>query len=186
MPGRLRTRIGEAWGLVAHSLSGRLLLLTLLFVMITEVVIFFPSIGQLLSLAAGSPYRIRGDRDPALHRGGRRAIVRALSAASLLARAGASAVMLKRPEQRELFLVTEMPPKINVTIDLRNRNFFADIYAGGRLPHERRQPRAACDRADAHQGRRDHRSDRRRARRSALRSSPMPSVSCCWRCCCPR
>src|ERR1051326_3758149 len=36
MPGRLRLTLSNAWGLVAHSLSGRLFLLTLLFVTITE------------------------------------------------------------------------------------------------------------------------------------------------------
>ena len=127
MPGRMRAHWGDAWGLVAHSLSGRLLLLTLAFVMITEGVIFFPSIGRyhralLESHIESAEIAILPFTEPG---GGQ------LSSAlrrQLLARAGASAVMLKRPEQRELFLVTEMPPAINVTIDLRDRNLFSEIY----------------------------------------------------------
>lgn len=127
MPERLRARVGDGWRLVAHSLSGRLLLLTLAFVMITEAVIFFPTIARyhraLLDNHIESaeiailPFTEAGGEQ--LSGGLRR---------ELLARAGASAVMLKRPDQRELFLVTEMPPKINVTIDLRNHGFFTEIW----------------------------------------------------------
>src|SRR5579863_10223966 len=46
MPVRFRTRLSDAWRLIAHSLSGRLLLLTLLYVMVSEVAIFVPSIGR--------------------------------------------------------------------------------------------------------------------------------------------
>lgn len=127
MPGTVRARVGDAWGLVAHSLSGRLLLLTLAFVMITEAVIFFPTIARYHSALLENhiesaeiailPFTEAGGGE--LSAGLRR---------ELLARAGASAVMLKRPDQRELFLVTAMPPKINLTIDLRNRGFFTEIW----------------------------------------------------------
>ncbi len=127
MPGRVRTRMGDAWRLVAHSLSGRLLLLTILFVMVTEVAIFYPSIGRYhRSLLESHIESAEIAILPFTEAGGEQ-----LSAglrSELLARAGASAVMLKRPEQRELFLVTEMPPEINVTIDLRNRNFLTEIW----------------------------------------------------------
>jgi hypothetical protein len=46
MPNRLRVQPGVVWKLLAHSLSGRLLLLTLLYVMVSEVTIFVPSIGR--------------------------------------------------------------------------------------------------------------------------------------------
>jgi len=46
MLGRVRARLAEAYGLVAHSLSGRLLLLTILYVMVGEVLIFVPSIAR--------------------------------------------------------------------------------------------------------------------------------------------
>jgi signal transduction histidine kinase len=127
MPGRIRARLGDGWGLVAHSLSGRLLLLTLAFVMVTEAVIFFPTISRyhraLLENHIESaeiailPFTEAGGEE--LSAGLRR---------ELLARAGASAVMLKRPEQRELFLVTQIPPRINLAIDLRDHGFFTEIW----------------------------------------------------------
>jgi signal transduction histidine kinase len=142
MAGQVRTRIGEAWGLVAHSLSGRLLLLTLLYVMITQVLIFVPSIGRehrrLLEDHIESaeiailPFTEPGGNElsPALR-------------AQLLTRAGAAAVLLPRPDQRELFLVTEVPAHIDVTIDLRHDNFFSEmlkgmdclLYGGRRILH---------------------------------------------------
>lgn len=127
MAGRLRALWKNAWGLVAHSLSGRLLLLTLLFVMISEAVIFFPSVGRYhRSLLESHIESAEIAILPFTEAGGEQ-----LSGAlrrELLKRAGASAVMLKRPEQRELFLVKEMPPAIDLTIDVRGSNLFAEIY----------------------------------------------------------
>ena len=186
MPGRLRKRIGDAWRLVAHSLSGRLLLLTLLFVMITEVVIFFPSIGRYHRSLLESPHRIGRDRDPALHRGGRRAIVggpaQRDSGARRRQRGDAEAARAARtvPGHRDAAARSMSP------IDLRNRQFLRRNLCGGRLPPERRQSRAACDCADAHQGRRNHRGHRRRGADPRRADHSMPSVSCCWRCCCRR
>ena len=129
MAGKLRVKTGEAWGLVAHSLSGRLLLLTILYVMITQVLIFVPSIGrehrrlldahiesaQIAILPFTEPV---GDQlSPALR-------------AQLLTRAGAAAVLLPRPDQRELFLVTDMPERIDVTVDLRTSGIFDDMLHG--------------------------------------------------------
>lgn len=123
----MRTHWGDAWRLVAHSLSGRLLLLTLAFVMITEGVIFFPSVGRYhRALLEAHIESAEIAILPFTEAGGEQ-----LSSAlrgQLLARAGASAVMLKRPDQRELFLVTDMPPVIDVTIDLRDHNLFGEIY----------------------------------------------------------
>jgi signal transduction histidine kinase len=49
----------------------------------------------------------------------------------LLARAGAAAVMLTRPDQHELFLAHDEPSHFDMTIDLRGQNLFAQI--GGAL-----------------------------------------------------
>ncbi len=127
MPGRLAKGLGAAWRLVAHSLSGRLLLLTLAFVMVTEVAIFFPSIGRnyrdlLESHIESAEIAILPFTEP----GGQQ--LSAELRRELLARAGATAVMLERPEQRELFLVTQMPAKIDVTVDLRSDTLLDDIY----------------------------------------------------------
>jgi len=116
----------DIWRLAAHSLSGRLLILTILYVMITQVFIFVPSIGRYYSSLLeqhieSAEIAILPFTEP----GGKQ-----LSAAlrnELLQRAGANAVMLKRPEQRELFLVSEMPSRINVTIDLRKRGLFGEM-----------------------------------------------------------
>lgn len=117
MPGRTRARLVEAYGLVAHSLSGRLLLLTILYVMVGEVLIFVPSIARyhrelLENHIQSAELAILPFTEP----GGER-----LSAAlreQLLRRAGAAAVLLKRAEQRELYLVEGMPHSIDKTIDL--------------------------------------------------------------------
>jgi signal transduction histidine kinase len=117
MLGRLRARLADAYGLVAHSLSGRLLLLTIIYVMVGEVLIFVPSIGRyhrelLQNHIQSAELAILPFTEP----GGEQ-----LSGAlrqQLLKRAGAAAVLLKRAEQRELFLVEGQPHSIDKTIDL--------------------------------------------------------------------
>ncbi|HVZ68727.1 MAG TPA: HAMP domain-containing sensor histidine kinase [Rhizomicrobium sp.] len=112
--------------LVAHSLSGRLLLLTLLYVLISEAVISIPTIAryhrELLDTHIESaeiailPFtEIGGEQfSPGLRR-------------QLLMRAGADAVMLKRRDQRELFLVQGMPEKLDRTIDLSKPGLWYEI-----------------------------------------------------------
>jgi signal transduction histidine kinase len=129
MPGRLRARVSNAWRLLAHSLSGRLLLLTLLYVLITEAVIFAPTVGRYHhALLQGHIESAEIAILPLTEAAGEK-----LSAGlrdQLLMRAGASAVVLRRPEEHELFLVTQMPRRIDFTIDLRNDNVFQEIYYG--------------------------------------------------------
>jgi signal transduction histidine kinase len=121
-----RTKLSEGWALVAHSLSGRLLLLTILYVMLTQVAIFVPSVGRyhrsLLDRQVESaeiailPFtEPQNGLSPALR-------------GQLLSRAGAIAVMLPRPDQREIFLSNETPSKIDVTIDLRKAGPFTDMW----------------------------------------------------------
>lgn len=134
---RLAARAAAAWQLVAHSLSGRLLLLTILYVLLTEVLILLPTLGRyhrsLLESHIASaeiailPFTEAGGEQ--LSDGLRR---------QLLARAGAAAVMLTRPDQRELFLAHDEPSHFDRTIDLRGQNLFAQIaealdclFAGG-------------------------------------------------------
>jgi len=128
MAGHGRTRLAEGWALVAHSLSGRLLLLTILYVMLTQVAIFVPSVGRyhrsLLDRQVESaeiavlPFtEPQNGLSPALR-------------AQLLTRAGAIAVLLPRPDQREIFLSNETPSKIDVTIDLRKAGLIADMING--------------------------------------------------------
>ena len=122
---RWRRGIAEALPPLAHSLSGRLLLLTLLYVLISEVLILVPSLGRyhrsLLetrvenSEIAILPFTEVGENQvsPALQQ-------------QLLQRAGAEAVMVKRHDVRTLYL-NQMPSLINLTIDLRDRNPFDEM-----------------------------------------------------------
>lgn len=133
----LHRRAGAAWGLVAHSLSGRLLLLTVVYVLLTEVLILLPTLGRyytslLESRIANAEIAILPFTEPVgaqLSQGLRQ---------QLLARAGAAAVMLTRPDQRELFLAHDEPSHFDLTIDLRGQNPLAQIgsaldclFAGG-------------------------------------------------------
>ena len=123
-----RTRFAEGWALVAHSLSGRLLLLTIVYVMLTQVAIFVPSIGryhqslldrqvETAEIAILPFTEPQNGLSPALR-------------GELLSRAGAIAVMLPRPDQREIFLSNETPSKIDVTIDLRKAGLISDMLNG--------------------------------------------------------
>ena len=123
-----RTRFAEGWALVAHSLSGRLLLLTIVYVMLTQVAIFVPSIGRyhqslLDRQVETAEIAILPFTEP---QNGLSPNLRA----QLLTRAGAIAVMLPRPDQREIFLSNETPSKIDVTIDLRKDGVFTEMIDG--------------------------------------------------------
>lgn len=123
---RLRKGVGAGWALVAHSLSGRLLLLTILYVLLTEVLILLPTLGRyhrslLESHIASAEIAIL----PFTEAGGEQ-LSQGLRS-QLLARAGAAAVMLTRPDQKELFLAHEEPSHFDLTIDLREQNVFTQI-----------------------------------------------------------
>ena len=117
MQGRLRARLADAYGLVAHSLSGRLLLLTVVYVMVAEVLIFVPSVGryhrELLDNHIESaelavlPFTEPGGQ-------GLSGDVRAI----LLKRAGAMQVLLTAKDMRQLFQVDGDTQRIDATIDL--------------------------------------------------------------------
>ena len=101
----------HGWRLAVYSLSGRLLLLTILFVMLSVALIYFPSVAryhhQLLQDRIDSaqlailPFtEAPGEQlSPALRM-------------QLLARAGVEAVILRGGGQHELFLVGPDPPPI--------------------------------------------------------------------------
>src|SRR6202012_1406865 len=114
MFGRARAGLEEPWNLAAHGLSGRLLLLTVFFVMIGEVLIFVPSVGQYYRELLGNhiesaelvilPFTMPGgDQLPEAER------------TAILKRAGAEAVLLQRADRRLFFLIGMQPEKIDVT-----------------------------------------------------------------------
>ena len=117
------------WGLVAHSLSGRLLLLTVLYVLASGALIFLPAIGlyerELLDdhiLSAEltiMPFTTPGGQDlPDDLR------------QNLLKHANADEVLLKRRYQRDLFQIGMMHSRIDRTIDLTGDTLLADIGNG--------------------------------------------------------
>ncbi|APX12471.1 sensor histidine kinase [Tateyamaria omphalii] len=100
-----------------NSLSGRFLILTTIFVMLAEVLIFVPSIArfreeylqnrleraQIASLALLADDMIDGDLEQ-----------------ELLENAGVFNVVLRRDEVRQLMLASPMPQPIDATFDLRD------------------------------------------------------------------
>ncbi|HEY1706820.1 MAG TPA: HAMP domain-containing sensor histidine kinase [Rhizomicrobium sp.] len=121
-----RSDIQGASRLVTRSLSGRLLLLTLLYVLVTEVLIFVPAIGRyhtslLLDHVKSAelavlPFTESSGKDvsPALRQ-------------QLLLRAGADAVALKRADVRDFYLVNALPAKIDRTLDLTNDTLLTEV-----------------------------------------------------------
>jgi signal transduction histidine kinase len=122
----LRARNVDAWRLIAHSLSGRLLLLTLLYVLLTEVFILVPSLGRYhRSLLEQHIESAEIAILPFTEAGG--AALSENLRHQLLAHAGADAVMLRRADQRELFLAHDEPTHFELTIDLHDRSLFAQM-----------------------------------------------------------
>jgi len=122
MSGRTRAGFREGWRLAAHSLSGRLLLLTIFYVMIGEVLIFVPSVGQYYRELLGNhiesaelavmPFTLpESNKLPETLR------------TQILQRAGAEAVLLTLTDQRFYFQVNDEPKTVDHTIDLTKAGF---------------------------------------------------------------
>lgn len=129
MLGRIRAGLGEGWRLAAHSLSGRLLLLTIFYVMIGEILIFVPSIGQYYRELLGNhieaaelafiPFTLPGGNElPETMR------------SAILKRAGAAAVFLTLPDQRLYFDLGKQPSKVDVTVDLSKAGIGTEMVEG--------------------------------------------------------
>jgi signal transduction histidine kinase len=108
--GPVRLRLG---------LSGKLLILTILFVMIAEVLIYVPSIANFRlnwlndRLAAAHTAALVLDAAPS-------GMVPESLARQILGSVGARAVAMKMGSQRRLLAVSEMPPMIHHDIDMRD------------------------------------------------------------------
>ncbi len=129
MFGRARAGLEEGWRLAAHSLSGRLLLLTIFYVMIGEVLIFIPSIGhyhrELLdnhiesAELAVMPFTLpESDKLPETLR------------TQILQRAGAEAVLLTLADQRFFFQVNNEQKTVDHTIDLTKSGVISEMFEG--------------------------------------------------------
>jgi len=108
------------------GLSARLLLLTMFFVMLSEVFIYAPSIGrfradylqQRIAAAHLASLALEVPPDNMVSAGLR---------AKLLDHAGAHGIVLRSPARKALVLSADMPPRTDATYDLRDSRFFGLI-----------------------------------------------------------
>jgi signal transduction histidine kinase len=117
---------GSVTGRARLGLSGKLLVLTILFVMIAEVLIFVPSIANFRlnwlndRLAAAHTAALVLDAAPS-------GMVPESLARQILQSVGARAVAMKMGTQRRLLAVSDMPPNIDHDIDMRDVPWFTAI-----------------------------------------------------------
>ena len=119
------------------GLSGKLLVLTILFVMIAEVLIYVPSIANFRlnwlhdRLSAAYTAALVLDAAPS-------GMVPETLAAPDPRSVGARAVAMKMGQQRRLLAVSEMPPAIHHDIDMRDMTWYQSIIdAFDTLPVQR-------------------------------------------------
>src|SRR6266852_9024947 len=111
---------------VLRSLSARLLVLTIFFVMLGEVMIFAPSVGRFRitylegKIAAGHLAVLALEATPDN-------VVSQPLADQLLAHVGALGVVLHKRNNITLMIDSEMPPKVDATFDLRDIRFMPAI-----------------------------------------------------------
>jgi len=116
-------RAFPGWQLLAHSLSGRLLLLTALFVMSSVALIYFPSVARyhhqlLVDRVHAAELAILPLTEPSGSQLSQRLRT------ELLTRAGVEAVILAGGGAHQLFLVDKQPPEIQATYDTSNTDLF--------------------------------------------------------------
>jgi signal transduction histidine kinase len=117
---------GPKAGPARLGLSGKLLVLTILFVMIAEVLIYVPSIANFRlnwlndRLAAAHTAALVLDAAPS-------GMVPESLARQILQSVGARAVAMKMGTQRRLLAVSQMPPTVDQDIDMRNVSWFHAI-----------------------------------------------------------
>jgi signal transduction histidine kinase len=108
------------------GLSGKLLGLTILFVMLAEVLIYVPSIANFRlnwlndRLASAHTAALVLDAAPS-------GMVPDSLAQQILDSIGARAVAMKMGQQRRLLAVADMPPKVDVEVDMRDVSWHAAI-----------------------------------------------------------
>jgi signal transduction histidine kinase len=105
------------------GLSGRLLALTIAFVMLAEVLIYVPSVARFRQVYLEEQITKAHLAALALEASPDNLVTDAL-AVDLLMHAGARAIVLKLPARRMLMLAERMPPMIDASFDLRDKGFF--------------------------------------------------------------
>lgn len=122
-----------------RSLSAKLLVLTVLFVMLAEVLIYTPSIARFrlsylqerLSAAHLAALAVEAAPDR---------MVTAELEAKLLAHVGAHVIDLIQPDSRVYMLSRSMPPRVDAVVDLRTATFvslIADAFGALAEPRDR-------------------------------------------------
>ena len=102
-----------------RGLSGRLLILTILFVMLAEVLIWAPSMARFRKVALESHMETAHLAALALRMSKNRTVSRELER-QLLFHAEARGILLKGDKTRMMMLLGRKPPKPDVTVDLDN------------------------------------------------------------------
>lgn len=108
------------------SLSAKLLLLTIVFVMLAEVLIYAPSIGRMRLVYLQERLAAAHLSILALEATPDNMVSKALEA-ELLQHVGAYMVALKKPDQGKLMLMVDGPETIDATYDLSRASFFGLI-----------------------------------------------------------
>src|SRR5712691_4871867 len=108
------------------GLSGKLLVLTILFVMLAEVLIYVPSIANFRwnwlhdRLSAAYTAALVLDAAPS-------GMVPESLARQILDSIGARAVAMKMGQQRRLLAIADVPPAVHHDIDTRNMSWYRSI-----------------------------------------------------------
>jgi len=124
---------------IFRSLSGRLLVLTIIFVMLAEVFIFVPSVARFRSEYLQNRLQMAQIASLALLATPDDMVSPELSD-ELLANAGVYAIALRRNEVRELVLMGDMPGPVAQTFDLRGAGLprlIADAFECATAPPNR-------------------------------------------------
>ena len=122
---RMGKRLREAFAALVGGLSGRLLLLTVGFVLVSEVLVYAPSLARYYDELLAQRLAAAQIAVLAIEEQGRE--VSPELRRELLANAGVSLVAMRRNDQHQLFLADETPRKADVTYDLRDRDFFDQL-----------------------------------------------------------
>ncbi|HLJ20775.1 MAG TPA: HAMP domain-containing sensor histidine kinase [Stellaceae bacterium] len=108
---------------LTRSLSARVLLLTIFFVMLGEVVVFLPSLARFRYNYLETRIAAARIASLALYATPDNSVSPSLEA-QLLYHAGASGIVLHLPNQSQLMIASDMPPTVDITYDLRDAGFF--------------------------------------------------------------
>ncbi len=121
----MRSKSPTVFGL-RHSLSARVLLLTIFFVMLGEVVVFLPSLARFRYNYLETRIAAARIASLALYATPDNSVSASLQA-QLLYHVGASGIVLHLPNQSQLMIASDMPPTVDLTYDLRDTGFFQSI-----------------------------------------------------------